>query len=200
MTRNDSPLGPYWEKALGIPEQLQKSGVCRKIREHQAFRALLLLVICNYQELECNWSGFQQRAVSRPYSCSVTRAPRPCRRSPPLGGAARPGHNEAAPPRGSPQTACREGVAEARLLAAGGHPSNPPPPPNTPDSTPKPLSPLRALPGPASWHGWSLGCIVGPLPSSGCRALSQPPPPSRSPVFTSVPLGPQGLPSERNLS
>lgn len=57
---------------------------------------------------------------------------------------------------------------------------------------------------------WTLGCIVGPLPSSpamilqtkvfsDCRAPSHlPPPPSRSPVFTGIPLGPQSLASERH--
>lgn len=107
--------------------ELQNSSRSRKCVEDQRTPSpscFALLVRCNYQmgSLEYNWSGFQQKAGSRPYSCRVTGAPGHCRRSSPLGGAAHQGRSEAAPRWGSSHAACREGVAEARLLAAQGTP------------------------------------------------------------------------------
>lgn len=89
---------------------------------------------------------------------SVICAPGPCSCSPPPGGAAHPGRSEAAPPRGSPHAACREGVPEARLLAAKDTPQThhhlltlqtPHLSTLTPEGAPRPCELARAR--------WSLG-------------------------------------------
>lgn len=76
---------------------------------------------CNYQtgSLECNWSRFQQ---GPDLILAVAGAPGHCCRSLPLGGAAHQRRSEAAPQRDHRMQLGREGVAEARLLAAQGTP------------------------------------------------------------------------------
>lgn len=135
--------------------EFQNSSRSREcIQDQRTPSSFVLLVRCNCQtgSLECNCSGFQQRAVFRPYSCSLTRAPGHCRLSPPLGGAAHQGRNEAAPLRGSPHASCREGVPEVGLLAAKGPPQTHRYPLTLQTPHPSTLIPV-GLPGSASWHG-----------------------------------------------